>query len=318
MTRHFATHLSLVATLAISAAPAQALSSRVFVSGHGTDSTGCGAVTAPCRTFQFAHNNTGAGGTIIVRNSGDYGPVHITKSISIVNDGAGTASVRAKTDGTDCILIDGLGPADVVHLRGLSITGSGPGYGVEASNVGSLTIINCVVRGFRNGIFIDGNDGPTSFSISHTMVAENNENGIFITTFKAGSAVGVIDHVLAYHNSDDGVILADNVKATVIDSVLSNNSYNLYVGGSGLTAFSGASATVRNVTASYNHCPGFDSSDVTPAGYGFYFALGSFSNSASGIAHSVVTGNDYGFGVVGNVVETYGDNDHRLRFRKGN
>ncbi len=72
--------------------------------------------------------------------SGDYGPMSITKSISIVNDGAGTASVRAS--GVNGVTIDAAGPADDVHLRGLSITGDGTASsaGISANNVGSLTI----------------------------------------------------------------------------------------------------------------------------------------------------------------------------------
>jgi hypothetical protein len=80
----------------LSAAPAQAGPNRTWVSGHGTDSGGC-ALVAPCRTFAFALTQTAAGGEIDVLDPADYGPLDgpgsITKAISIVNDGVGTAGI---------------------------------------------------------------------------------------------------------------------------------------------------------------------------------------------------------------------------------
>ena len=50
------------------ASPAQALSNRAWVSGHGTDVAGCGAPTSPCRSLQYVHDNiVGAGGEIDVQ-----------------------------------------------------------------------------------------------------------------------------------------------------------------------------------------------------------------------------------------------------------
>src|SRR5450631_3987948 len=47
--------------LAMSAAllavgPAQAAMSRAWVSGHGTDTAGCGLSTNPCRSLQYTHD----------------------------------------------------------------------------------------------------------------------------------------------------------------------------------------------------------------------------------------------------------------------
>ena len=71
-------------------APAGAVApQKVWVSNTGADSASCGAVTAPCRTFQQAHDNIAAGGEIGVLNAGDYAPVNISKSVAIVSEGGG-------------------------------------------------------------------------------------------------------------------------------------------------------------------------------------------------------------------------------------
>src|SRR5262249_44137287 len=73
-------------------APAQALTSatpqtRTYVSGTGSDSYPCTA-TQPCKTLQAALSLTVAGGEIFVLNSANYGPVTITKAVTITGEGA--------------------------------------------------------------------------------------------------------------------------------------------------------------------------------------------------------------------------------------
>jgi hypothetical protein len=61
--------------LGLSAAPAQALSNRTFVSGKGTDAGSC-TLQAPCRGFNFALSQTAAGGEIDVLDPAEYGGHH--------------------------------------------------------------------------------------------------------------------------------------------------------------------------------------------------------------------------------------------------
>ena len=75
--------------LALAATPASAANTRSFVSASGLDTNSC-ARTAPCRTLQAAYNNTVAGGEINMLDPAGYGPVVISHSISIVNDGVGS------------------------------------------------------------------------------------------------------------------------------------------------------------------------------------------------------------------------------------
>ncbi len=130
----------------LSAAPAQALANRTWVSGKGTDAGAC-TVTAPCRTFAFALTQTNAGGEIDVLDPAAYGPMTITKAISIVNDGVGTAGILAGSGGNGVAI--NAGANDSVHLRGLTIEGLGSGTsGIQFNSGGNLTLENCVIRNF--------------------------------------------------------------------------------------------------------------------------------------------------------------------------
>jgi hypothetical protein len=151
--RHCCCIALLVAGLA---APAHALSNRAWVSGHGTDAAGCGSAASPCRTFQYVHDNIVApGGEIDVLDPAGYGAVTITKALSIINDGAGTAGVQS-VSGQNAITINVVPASVPVNLRGLTIDGLGSGqHGIQVISAGTLTVVNCEIRHFTgNGIYI--------------------------------------------------------------------------------------------------------------------------------------------------------------------
>jgi len=117
--------------LCLYAAPAHAQLSRTFVSAAvGNDANNCDRLT-PCRTFQGAHDKTNPDGEITVLDPGGYGALTITKSVSIVNDGMGEASVLVSGGATGIII--NAGPASYINLRGITIQGIGsvaaPGCG---------------------------------------------------------------------------------------------------------------------------------------------------------------------------------------------
>src|SRR5471030_3158614 len=132
----------LLAAVCGGAAGSGDAATRAWVSGHGADSVGCGAPTTPCRSLQYAHDNAvAAGGEIDVLDPAGYGAVTITKALSIVNDGVGTAGVQA-TSG-DAILINA-GANDSIYLKGLNLDGvhlSGSS-GISFANGGSLTVVD--------------------------------------------------------------------------------------------------------------------------------------------------------------------------------
>src|SRR5947199_317330 len=100
------------------AAPAQA-QTRTWVSGVGDDLNPCSR-TAPCKTFAGAISKTSAGGEINCLDSGGFGSVTITKSITIKCEGviggvlaSGTFGINVNdsgsgTPGTAIVTISGL------------------------------------------------------------------------------------------------------------------------------------------------------------------------------------------------------------------
>ena len=86
--------LALVAISMALATQAHALNARTWISGKGSDVAGCGPIANPCRTLQFAHDQTSPGGEIDVLDPAGYGSVVINKAINIINEG-GVAGVVA-------------------------------------------------------------------------------------------------------------------------------------------------------------------------------------------------------------------------------
>jgi hypothetical protein len=118
------TLVAFLATLGafVLTAPAHALNARSFVSVLGNDSA-CNSPPKACRTFQGAHDKTSPGGEIDILDPGGFGPVTITKAISIVNDGVGVAGMVSTMGGAGITINAGAG--DAISLRGITIDGQG-------------------------------------------------------------------------------------------------------------------------------------------------------------------------------------------------
>jgi len=139
--------LASLLTLGVSIAPAHTQQARSFVSGLGSDTNAPNCVrTAPCRTFQVAHDNTLANGEITVLDAGSYGGLIINRNISIINDGVGEAGALVSGGATGITIMAGAN--DAVTLRGLTIKGIGfgGGKGIVFNTGPSLTLENCVIR----------------------------------------------------------------------------------------------------------------------------------------------------------------------------
>ena len=173
--------LAALAALVLAQSPASALVLRATVSGKGADVATCGAPTAPCRTFQFVHNNIVApGGEIFVLDSAGYGPLTITKALSIVNDGGGAAGVTQVAAGLSAITISA-GANETVSLRGLSISGVGSGFrGIVFVSGGLLVIADCVVRGFVGDGIVLAPATASRVTIANTISSENQSAGVYI------------------------------------------------------------------------------------------------------------------------------------------
>ena len=132
---------------------AQAQATRTWVSGVGDDANPCSR-TAPCKTFAGAISKTAKNGEINCLDSGGFGAVTITKSITIKAVGVIGGILSAGTNG---IIVNITDPTDVrkaVVIEGLDIDGAGTGLnGISISAGSKVFVINTTIRGCtQNGI----------------------------------------------------------------------------------------------------------------------------------------------------------------------
>jgi hypothetical protein len=227
----FVTLFAAVLVLILQAVPVQAQATRTWVSGVGDNANPCSR-TAPCQTFAGAISKTAAGGEISVLDPGGFGPVTITKSISIVAEGSEGAILAALGDG---ITINA-GPTDVVSLHGLFIEGAGTGSnGIRFLAGGTLHVRKCLIRGFRadGGLAVDIQaPGPSKIFIADSTLTANLA-GILVKPTGLQPVVAFLDRVQIEGNSGVG-ITSDGATAEVriSDSTVTNN-------GTGLSAVNG-------------------------------------------------------------------------------
>jgi hypothetical protein len=236
----------LVTALACSlgTAPANARA-RVFVASYGNDSNPC-TFGSPCKTFQQAVNVVDAGGEVTAIDSAGFGPINITKAVTITSPDGVEAGI-VPTAGGNAITIDA-GSTDAIVLRGLTLNGSGVGAnGIVFNSGGSLTVNNCAMQNFvsnggnnGNGILIQPTTGSVNFVITNTTASNNTTGIVYGPPGGSPNANGVIDHVVA--------------TANVVGIVVNNSA-----------ASGGATdVAISNTVASDNSANGFFFSNVFP------------------------------------------------------
>lgn len=293
--------------LVLGVMPASAAAARVYVSAlNGVDTASCGARHSPCRMFAAAQMRTSAGGEIHILSAGDYGPIDVIKSISILNDSGGVAGVLNVPAGTNAIVIDGAA-SDRVVLRGLTVDAPAGGLnGVLVNTAGNVVFTELTVRHFLHGVNLCPRTGPANFLLANSYVSDS-VNGVAIMAEEPpGSVVGVIDNVVSVNNRAFGArIDGDNAAAptrlTIGNSVFSNNAQGV-VGI--LSTTTATDVTLRNVVASGNV-------NVDAQNWGFGFGAQGAAVTLR-IAQSAATGNNFGAKAVdGATIETFGDNKLR-------
>ena len=140
----FASRLFLASLLLLCVLPAQA-AQRTFVSTAGSDAntaSSC-ASTTPCRGFGAALTVTDAGGEIIALSSGGYGPVTITKSVSLISPEGVYAGISVFSGAGITIATAGVN----VILRGLSVNSMGSSTrGVHMTDGAKLLMLPTTVH----------------------------------------------------------------------------------------------------------------------------------------------------------------------------
>jgi hypothetical protein len=243
----------------------EAPAARTWVSAvSGNDNNPC-TVTSPCLTFAAALAKTTAGGEIDVLTLGDYGPVTITKAISIYDDGVGTAGALT-TSGTSGITINA-GSGDAVNLRGLSFNGltASGASGVVFNSGAQLHIEKCAFEGFANaGITFAPASGSAATA---AMVVEDatligNTLGMSIKPTGGIAANVSLLRIRLDKNISGGLNVDGTGGGAAINAALADSSASLN-SGNGITAIggpNGVTLNVSNVVAASNGAVGIQSS----------------------------------------------------------
>jgi len=206
------------AFVAFTASFAHAQATRTWVSGVGDDANPCSR-TAPCKTFAGAISKTAVGGFIDALDSGGFGAVTITKSITLEGYGV-IAGILAS--GTKGVIINSA--TAIVHLRNLSIESPKPGGpapqgidGIDVIAASQVHVQHCVIASFSNTA-INFHPASGSLFVSDTDIMNNTAGGIVVSTGRV-----TIENLRATGNAN-GVVVVGNAIATVRNSYAAGNS----------------------------------------------------------------------------------------------
>jgi len=239
--------------LIASANIAQAATNETWVSGTGTDAGAC-SISAPCRTFAFAHTQTTAQGAINVLSSGNFGPVTITKAISIVAQGVEAVINTPLSSSGVTVQV----PATaIVSLRGLTIDmRSTNNNGITFLSGKALHVQDTTIRKtIANGILFAPASGTSELYVSDSVIANAGPSaGIYVQPSGSGSARVMLERVRVEKGSAPGMLFTGSfttgtVAATVRDSVADGNSVGIMAtdsGGGSVSVMIDRSAAVNN------------------------------------------------------------------------
>lgn len=256
--------LCVIGTLLSGFSPqANAQATRTWISGVGDDANPVSR-TAPGKTFAGAISKTAAGGTINVLDSGGFGGVTITKSITL--DGTG-AMAGILVSGTNGVVINAPGATVVLRelvIEGLGLTSGGSGiHGVRIMAAAKVQIERCTISAFQSGITIEGGTQvlikdcmirnctiagvnsaasvPSLLELQDTRI-EGCQDGIVAdgSVRVTGTRVSVVG------SAGTGVVLGEGGTVTLIGSTIAQNGAGLhsegsmFVGNSFITGNTGA------------------------------------------------------------------------------
>jgi hypothetical protein len=188
------------------AAPANAQATRTWVSGVGDDVNPCSR-TAPCKTFAGAISKTATGGEINCLDPGGFGAVTITKSMTIDCAGTMGSILASAVNGVNVNnTASSPGTAIVVHLRNLSINGSGTTLGLDGvrfiSTFGELHLHNVQIFDFSsNGVEFAPTTGVGELYVVDSTITNVGSDGILVKPTGTGTAKGALTRVQVNANN---------------------------------------------------------------------------------------------------------------------
>jgi hypothetical protein len=226
-TKHLLAGLTVALASWFAAGSAYALNQHSWISGTGSGAN-CTRVL-PCGDFATAVGATQAGGVISVLDSGDFGPLQLTKPLTIRADGADGGLVNLS--GNFGIVIVGA-PSDVFTLEGLHLDGGG----IRFDSGARLHVLRCVVanvfiNGGVNGILFEPN-AAGRLDVTDTVLMNNGSGttgaGILIKPQSGGSAQVALERVTVHGNvfgiAADGTGSTGGINMTIADSMIGGNA----------------------------------------------------------------------------------------------
>jgi hypothetical protein len=232
---------------------------ETFVSRTGSDNGSCISTTNPCASFSYALSQTTPGGQINVLDAGDYGPLVISRSVSIVADGVGAASPCCGGAGGfstgssgvtgNALIIINAGASDTVTLRGLTVHGPtvlSNVYGIAVISGGNVSIEKTKLVGNTNtGIFVVSATGTINVSIDETSATGNAGGGIKIISPSSTTVNAAISRSMFNNNTGGGIRIdgssGGTITASISDTTVSLNS------GNGVNAIAGAQQNIVSI-----------------------------------------------------------------------
>ncbi len=209
-TYRMALRASLVAAITLAfTSVAHGQATRTWVSGVGDDVNPCSR-TAPCKTFAGAISKTARGGEINVIDSGGFGSVTITKSITIDGTGTMASILGSGTTGITINITDATDTAKVVRIRGLSFNGASTGtQGIKMVAGNKVSVEDTVIDGFADGLSVTASAAVVF--VRNTTIRNNSGAGISVAN--GGSQVAISDVRVIYNATGlatigDGAIIS--------------------------------------------------------------------------------------------------------------
>jgi hypothetical protein len=313
--RQFYRFLVLV-VLVLSSAGAEAQLVRTWVSTVGSDSNPCSR-DLPCRTFGAAITAVGAGGEVVVLDSGGYGPVTVTKSVALISPPGIHAAIAPTSGPAITVNVDN---ARVV-VRGLYLNGRGGNFGIHFTGAAGVSgtvlhVESTVIAGFTsNGINFARNG---ILFVSNTIVRNCGQSGIYITGSAGAPSWATVTGTLVEHNGFG--LLVDNAEVMAVDVVASTNSNEGFFvrGNTGETAILSLERCLAVLNAGVGMAADnnggtalltVSNSASNRNGWGIYTAG---TGDTARVTHSTVTLNrNDGFIITGGVFESAGNNTVR-------
>jgi Right handed beta helix region len=193
---------------------------RVYVSLNGNDSNKC-TERAPCRTFQHAIDSVKGSVRVIALTGGEFEPVDIRKSVSLIGNQSSYATITTRKKGEPGIYIQ-TGLKTIVNLRYLRIEGKNhEASGIEFRSGGELQIADCELLGGFPGNFaaITIKDFAKRVIIQHTTI-DNKAFGINIRS-QGGSAL--IEDSRILNNDNAGILVGAGANLTIRGTIFMRN-----------------------------------------------------------------------------------------------